>query len=166
MTKITETELLKRGFVYNDSLDSYDLLYIDMDNNSVGDRITLKKKGPTKKWEATFYRRDLQTHNEEVVNTRYKTSDKNYEFQYRGVRRVVAIPFLLWLGFEANPPKLEWKSDFGIKITITLKYIGVYSCTLEEFGVEVIKDFQIRTFYDLKHFFSSAHLFDIFKTMK
>lgn len=91
---------------------------------------------------------------------------KNYEFQYRGVRRVVAIPFLLWLGFEANPPKLEWKSDFGIKITITLKYIGVYLCTLEEFGVEVIKDFQIRTFYDLKHFLSSAHLFDIFKTMK
>ena len=69
MTKITETELLKRGFVYNDSLDSYDLLYIDMDNNSVGDRITLKKKGPTKKWEATFYRRGR-------INTKYKTSDK------------------------------------------------------------------------------------------
>ena len=158
MTKITETELLRRGFVYNDLLDSYDLLYIDMDNNSVGDRITLKKKGPTKKWEATFYRRDLQTHNEEVGSTQdIKRVIKNYEFQYRGVRRVVAVPFLLWLGFEAN---FEWKSDFGI---ITLKYIGVYSCTLEEFGVGVIK---IRTFYDLKHFFSSAHLFDIFKTTK
>lgn len=42
MAKITETELLKRGFVYNDLLDSYDLLYMDM-NNGVGDRITVKR---------------------------------------------------------------------------------------------------------------------------
>lgn len=155
MAKITETELLKRGFVYNDSLDSYYLPYMDVDNGA-GDRITVKKKRSTKKWEATFYRRDLQTHNEEVGSTQdIKRVIKNYEFQYRDVRRVVTVPFLLWLGFEANPPKLEWKGNFG-----------VYLCTLEEFGVEVIKDFQIRTFYDLKHFFSSAHLFDIFKTMK
>lgn len=111
--------------------------------NGVGDdRITVKKKGSTKKWEATFYRGDLQTHNEEVGSTQdIKRVIKNYESQYRKCERVVAVPFLLWLGFEANPPKLEWKGNFGIKITITLKYIGVYSCTLEEFGVEVIKDF-------------------------